>query len=182
MYWIIVALMTLMVSCGKTASDSNVNAIERDGYICKDENNIVASGLIGKWTVDKDLAAKMGLTEIYIATIEFSESDAAVESFHSLLRLKEKCAYLAGQMVFETSGIQEEGVLTIKSPFMLITRSGNPTVFFDERGFDGEPGDQVRKAHPLFVMLAKGETSDKDILFIGGDNNNQPLTPFVRIK
>jgi hypothetical protein len=60
--------------------------------------------------------------------------------------------------------------------FILIEMKGNPhVVYFRER--DGDPlGD----AESFNVMLAVAKDKPSDLLFIGGDFNNQPFTAYER--
>ncbi len=75
---------------------------------------------------------------------------------------------------------KKTGVLKeLKSPFVVAEWKGNPTVFVDE-DTDEDGTDLVTDRHPLFMMIAKGSAPENDILFQGGDNNNQRLYAFRR--
>lgn len=82
--------------------------------------------------------------------------------------LKRKTIYMAGIM---KSGKNDY-------PFILTEHKGNPhIVIFRER--DGYPlGD----AESFNVMLAVAENTSNDLLFIGGDFNNQPLYALERAE
>ena len=71
------------------------------------------------------------------------------------------------------------GIMTRKEkehPFVLIEMNGNPhLVYFRER--DGDPyGD----AESFILSIAPGHASAADLLFIGGDFNNQPFDAWHR--
>ncbi|MEM7234718.1 MAG: hypothetical protein AAF517_21240, partial [Planctomycetota bacterium] len=82
--------------------------------------------------------------------------------------LDKKTIYLAGIM---TMGSTE-------CPFLCFENRGNPHVlFFLERG-----GDPLGNSESFNVMLARARDRQKDLLFIGGDFNNQPFRAFERAK
>jgi hypothetical protein len=65
-----------------------------------------------------------------------------------------------------------------KHPFFLTALNGNPhVVYFRERG-----GDPLGDAESFNVMLAVAEDRKDDLLFFGGDFNNQPFTALGRVK
>jgi len=76
------------------------------------------------------------------------------------------------------------GMMTVKDMktrehvFILIEHRGNPhVVWFRERG-----GDPLRDTESFNVMLAVGRERQNDLLFIGGDFNNQPFSAYTRVK
>ena len=63
-----------------------------------------------------------------------------------------------------------------KHPFILTTFQGNPHVFyFRERG-----GDPYGDSESFNVMLAPAKERKNDLLFVGGDFNNQPFVAYAR--
>lgn len=63
-----------------------------------------------------------------------------------------------------------------KHPFILATFHGNPHIFyFRERG-----GDPFGDSESFNVMLAPAKDRKNDLLFIGGDFNNQPFRAYAR--
>ncbi|MGB0767546.1 MAG: hypothetical protein ACPGYV_07525 [Phycisphaeraceae bacterium] len=139
-----------------------------------DKENVVASRLVGSWTPDQALTKYLGGTPIHeFANLEdkrltFTEDAAVVEriptKFHPFL--KEEQIFLAGQMELGDDSF----------PYVLITHKGNPhVVIFMPR--DGKPMDN---AESFNVMLPVGKEMKNDMLFIGGDMNNQPFSAYKR--
>jgi hypothetical protein len=130
-----------------------------------DKENVVASKIAGHWELDELLTKRLGGSGI--RKVSFHEDATVVEKIPAKYEefLGERAIYMAGKMV-----IDEE------VPFILIEYKGNPTVvFFRER--DGDPlGD----AESFNVMLAPGKNTQDDLLFIGGDFNNQPFSALRR--
>jgi hypothetical protein len=63
-------------------------------------------------------------------------------------------------------------------PFILIEHKGNPHIVIF-REWDGDP---VGDAESFNVMLAVAENTSNDLLFIGGDFNNQPFYALERAE
>ena len=140
----------------------------------QDEDNVVASRLIGTWHFDGQLSGRLGseggqeFGTLEDRSITF-ESDPAVagqvpvdyENF-----LKDYTIYLAGTMDWGDGAM----------PFLLITHSGNPHILF----FLPEGDDPFGNGESMIVMLAYAEDPVDDILFFGGDFNGQPFAAFSR--
>ncbi len=63
-----------------------------------------------------------------------------------------------------------------RSPFVLTARSGNPhLVYFRPRG-----GDPLGDAESFNIALVRARTPAADLLFIGGDFNNQRFVAYRR--
>jgi len=133
-----------------------------------EKENVVASRIEGKWTVDEDLSIRLGLNRP--GDIGFTVEQKVVEKIPAKYEdfLGEKTIYLAGTMTRKDESV----------PFVLIEHNGNPhIVWFRER--DGDPlGD----AESFNVMLVVAKDEANDLLFIGGDFNNQPFTAFRRVQ
>ena len=66
----------------------------------------------------------------------------------------------------------------IKQPFILTEFNGNPhLVWFRDRN-----NEALEDAESFNLFIAKGETKKDDILFIGGDFNNQAFHSYKRIE
>ncbi len=138
-----------------------------------DQQNVVASRLEGAWVPDAVVGERLG-TEAHFARIEF-ESDPSI-----VARIPEKYSeFLAEKQLFQA------GMMTMrrrdklqKHAFLLIVHSGNPhVVFFRER--DGDPfGD----GESFNVALTPGKEKKNDLLFVGGDHNNQPFDAYRRAE
>jgi hypothetical protein len=134
-----------------------------------DPENVVASRLVGRWRVDAELTKRLGGRGV-VEDVEFRRDDAVVDKIPAPIaaKLKEYRIYLAGIMVLKGK----------PQPFVLVQMKGNPhVVWFRERG-----GDPMGDAESMNVMLARAAQLNDDLLFIGGDFNNQPFTAYGRGK
>ena len=139
-----------------------------------DKENVVASRLCGKWGVEPKLSQRLTAgapdRESPAGDIEFASDSAVAGKLPGkyLEFLKDKRIYMAGTM--KLAGKEQ--------PFILIEHSGNPhVVWFRER--DGDPmGDA--ESFNLVVAVAKNPIDD--LLFIGGDFNNQPFRALERAE
>lgn len=139
-----------------------------------DKENVVASRLCGKWLIEPKLSQRLTARvvdrESPSGNIEFTSDPAVAGKLPEkyLEFLKDKRIYMAGTMKLERKD----------HPFILIEHSGNPhVVWFRER--DGDPmGDE----ESFNVMLAVAKNRTDDLLFTGGDFNNQPFSAFERAE
>ena len=137
-----------------------------------DKENVVSSRLEGRWQFNEAISSRLR-TRLPLnrdRAMEFHADDKIVAKIPDKYGkfLKRKTIYMAGIM---KSGKNDY-------PFILIEHNGNPhIVFFRER--DGDPlGD----AESFNVMLAVAENTSNDLLFIGGDFNNQPFYALERAE
>src|SRR5437867_2081806 len=131
-----------------------------------DKENVVASRLAGAWEPDPVLTARLGGRGLGPVAVRVDAKAVAElpEKFAALFR--ERPAYLAGVMTLRRQ----------EFPFVLTENRGNPhLIFFRPRG-DEPLGD----AESLNVMLAPAADPAGDLLFIGGDFNNQPFSAYRR--
>jgi hypothetical protein len=133
-----------------------------------DKENVVASRLEGPWEPDAELTKRLGGHAIGKLTFTKDAGVAARIPAKFETFLKSKQIYMAGMMAGKGK----------QYPFVLIEHKGNPyIVFFRER--DSDPlGD----AESFNVMLAVAEDQQNDLLFVGGDFNNQPFSAYRRVK
>jgi len=166
------SIVSLFILVG--ALSSIVNA---ELKVTEDKENVVASRLIGSWEMNPELTerlrgatAPMGGESLRSRTKIFKSDSSIVKNIPERFAgfLSEKQIYLAG--IMSASGVDY--------PFILIENAGNPhLVYFRER--NGNPmGDA--ESFNLFVVPAK-ETKN-DLLFIGGDFNNQPFDAYHRAE
>jgi hypothetical protein len=154
--------------------------------LCRDQNNILADRIFGEWEPDIELTLKM-LGEfppnLYGVRIKHTKDESVIKFFPGT----GKCAFTAGWFEADMPPREGEPAYHAKSPFVLVELNGNPAIFFDEDDFKWQSAGQnprldlVTDLHRGFRMLGKGSMPERDILFVGGDNNNQPLFPFKRI-
>jgi len=150
------------------AASAGAGALE----VRPDKENVVASRLCGKWVPEAKLSARLtgggAAGESPSGAIEFASDPAVPAKLPSkyLPHLKVTRIYLAGTMKLRGQD----------HPFILIEHCGNPhVVWFRER--DGDPmGD----SESFNVMLAVAKNPIDDLLFVGGDFNNQPFSAYER--
>ena len=159
-----------------TAAVSSYPSFAAEIPSCRNQENIVASGLVGSWTLDVALSENLhGISGLGPAESTITDDDS-VRKLFGLLGAMDKCSYLSGRMTLKWTDNGTEKSLS--SPFVVTESAGNPAIWYDERGYVGS--GPIKELHRSFLMFAKGKTVDRDILFWGGDHNNQPLTAFVR--
>jgi len=131
-----------------------------------DKENVVASRLVGQWEPDAELTKRLGGNAE--GTIAFKSDSTVATKIPAKYEkfLKDKPIFLAGTLTLRGKD----------QPFVLIEMKGNPyVVWFRER--DGDPlGD----AESFNVMLPVAKETANDLLFIGGDFNNQPFAAYKR--
>ncbi|MHC4716612.1 MAG: hypothetical protein ACYS5V_06560 [Planctomycetota bacterium] len=155
-------------------------ALVRAGMEVKpDKENVVASRLVGKWTVHASLSSRLtgrktprgesgGRSYEFCADPKVGGSVPAKYGKF----LKGKRIYLAGTMkVRRGRGEVKE------HPFILTSHRGNPHVVW----FRPRQNDPMGDAESFNVMLAVARETAKDLLFVGGDFNNQPFSAFERV-
>ena len=139
-----------------------------------DKENVVASRLEGTWTLHADLTKRLTGEKSDSAGYQFTKDDdvaaAVPDKFEKIL--KDMTIYMSGKMKV-TRGKNEETY-----PFVLVSYKGNPRVIYFREG-DGQP---MGNAESLNVMLAQAKDKANDLLFVGGDFNNQPFRAFERVK
>jgi len=148
------------------------------GFVVQpDKENVVASRLAGRWGLEGDLTKRLtgqmpSRTALGMG-FEFVPDAAVAAKVPAKYAkfLKDKPIYLAGHMWRYRMSVREK-----KFPFILISHRGNPhVVYFRERG-----GDPMGDAESFNVMLAVAKDKGKDLLFVGGDFNNQPFSAYHR--
>lgn len=133
-----------------------------------DKDNVVASKLEGTWEPDVEVTARLGATSKGPLSFRSDVNVTATIPAKYDAFLKGKQIYMAGVMTLKQKDI----------PFLLIEHKGNPhVVYFRER--DGDPlGDA--ESFNVSAVVAK-DTKD-DLLFVGGDFNNQPFSAYRRVN
>jgi hypothetical protein len=134
-----------------------------------DPQNVVASSLLGSWKRDAALQQRLG-NKTGVEQLEFRDDATIVAKVPEAIaaKLRVHRIYLAGVMVLRGK----------EQPFLLTELAGNPTVvWFRERG-----GDPLGDAESFTVMLARAEAKPEDLLFVGGDFNNQSFSAYTRVS
>lgn len=160
---ILSVLVSSLLVTAAVSAQAGANGLE----VRPDPQNVVANALVGKWKFDAELGKRLGNKGIG-ERLEFRDDAKIVEKLPQAIaaKLRDRRIYLAGVMVLRGK----------EQPFLLTESAGNPTVvWFRDR--DGEPmGD----AESLAVMLVRAEAKPADLLFVGGDSNNQSFSPYAR--
>lgn len=154
------------------------------------KNNVVASKLIGIWKIDvhqsnmlakaeehealdlRDKKQKKEKEKVQISdmSVEFKLDSTIIQTLPTKYNafLKDKSIYLAGTLTLKDK----------KMPFILIENEGNmQVIWFRERA--GIPSGD---SESFIVTIASAKDKMNDLLFIGGDFNNQAFKAFKRIK
>jgi len=143
--------------------------------VTPNKENVVASKLVGTWILDTKVTLTLtgkdkASVENALTKVKFIEDNKITTKIPKKYEkfIKDKTIYMAGSFLLND----------VSYPFILIELNGNPhVVFFRER--DGDPyGD----AESFNVMLAVAKDTKNDLLFIGGDFNNQPFSGYKRQK
>ena len=138
------------------------------------EPNVVASRLAGSWTIETKLNERLtgkpaGARTTLVVTVDQAVEKKVPARFMKALKdgAHETQIYLAGH-------IEIDGA---KHPFILTAIHGNPhLIYFRERG-----GDPFGDSESFNLALAPSHNRDNDLLFVGGDFNNQPFRAYSRV-
>lgn len=161
-------LVPILVACalGMICSPAVVGQIKVE----PDKENVVASRLEGDWQLDTAVTKHLTERDVKAGRTFSFKSDPSVAAKMPKLPV-DKRVYMAGIMTVKDGKSREH-------LFILIENQGNPhVVWFRERG-----GDPLGDTESFNVMLAVARDRQNDLLFIGGDFNNQPFSAYTRVK
>ena len=149
--------------------------------VVTEEQNVVASELIGKWVVDAALSGRLGgRSDHFGKVIEFRRSKQAehrvlkqlavvIEALSAKRRDSGEDAFLpAVRKIYLIGEVTSGGMAW---DFALASIFGNPHLLLYDRGEDWESEN---------VMLARDKAGGNDLLFLGGDFNNQSFGAYHR--
>ncbi len=142
-----------------------------------DKENVVAGRLEGKWKLNAELTARLfdAKTAESMAKNSYEfRSDPTVaakipEKYNDFL--KDKQVYMAGTFKSGRGDGQER-------PFLLVSHKGNPHLVYFRPTRDDPLGDA--ESFNLVIVPAKDKAND--LLFVGGDFNNQPFAAYDRVR
>jgi hypothetical protein len=148
-------------------------AREKQGDARTQEQNVVASRLAGSWKVEPALSERLtGRATAVGGSLVFVADDEVKKKIPA--RFMDAAKKEGITIEVRLAGYLE--MRGAKQPFILTTVEGNPHVFyFRERG-----GDPFGDSESFNVMLAPAKDRKNDLLFIGGDFNNQPFRAYER--
>jgi hypothetical protein len=136
-----------------------------------EKENVVASKLEGAWQANADLWPRLagkGAPDKAIISFKSDPKVAAKIPLRYLPFFEGKPVYMSGIMRRDTN----------EHLFILSTLNGNPhVIYFRPRG-----GDPLGDAESFNLFIAVAAETANDLLFLGGDFNNQPFYPFERVK
>jgi hypothetical protein len=137
----------------------------------KNPDNLVAKRLEGTWTLREDLTLKLQGSDLN----ERASFTVTVDAQAVPDRILKKLGAKMKLTVYQMGRINLKGA---EHPFILVGLHGNPhVIWFRERN-----GDPLGDAESFNLMIAPGKTPKEDLLFVGGDFNNQPFSAFGRSK
>ena len=160
---------TILLVLAVAACTAGVSAVA-GGKVKTEEENVVASRLVGTWKTDLALSSRLNGRGVRGEVIKFAE-DASVagkvpESYTQ--NLKAKQIYLSGIMT------RNDGTAY---PFILTEYYGNPRLIY----FREKNGDPMGDGESFTLFVAPADDREKDLLFIGGDFNKQSFIAYERI-
>ena len=139
-----------------------------------DKNNVVSSRIEGDWVINKELSAVLSGKDV-MEGVRGKKLKISFRKDHSIIKdlplgyyrhLKDKKIY--------TCGFMNMGGKTY--PFYLTHITGNPHILY----FRERKGVPMGDSESFNVMLAVAKEKANDMLFVGGDFNNQPFTAYKR--
>ena len=157
------ALTLALTSIGLTAHVVTADELKVE----PDKENVVASRLEGIWQTHESLSQRLtGKAKTRSAKLSF-KSDPSVaakvpDKYAKFFREQNMKVYLAGTVELDGK----------KCPFVVTHIRGNPHVMF----WLERDGDPFGNGESFNVMLAVAEDKQNDLLFVGGDFNNQPFS------
>ena len=151
--------------------------ISAQSSLTPDSENVAGTQLAGDWQINGDLTDQLwpGFTsEIGITALSVTDNPSIVdmlpeEDCGSWIMNEFGPLVMAGEITFI---FKEQGSVTF--PYVLTSNHGNPTIVY----WDLEHEDAGR----LYLMIAKAEDKDKDILFLEFDFNGQPFSAWTRME
>ncbi|MBM80219.1 MAG: hypothetical protein CMJ78_06450 [Planctomycetaceae bacterium] len=138
-----------------------------------DKENVVSSRLVGSWQLHSKLNERLtGKADSRHNKVTF-RSDPSVakqvpQKYVDVFIARGMRVYMAGYFNMKGKDL----------PFLATTIHGNSHImFWLERN-----GERFGNSESFNVMLTVAKDSPNDLLFIGGDFNNQPFSAFERVK
>lgn len=138
-----------------------------------DKENVVASRIEGDWQSHAKLTEQLtGNPKARPTKFSFKSDESVVakipEKYATFFVSQKLKVYFAGFVMIDGKS----------SPFVLTQIRGNPYVFFWlERN-----GDPYGNGESFNVVIVPAKDQQNDLLFVGGDFNNQPFSAFERTK
>lgn len=140
-----------------------------------EENNLAQGRLNGTWEFAPVVSEKLGATSHEGTTLEFREDATVLASLPGMWDrpLADFVLYEAGHYTY-----RDEGEVRFSGPYVLTNAAGNPHLI-TFRAANGEP---LTDAESNNLLVAPGKEASQDLLFLGGDFDNEPLRAFRRAE
>lgn len=133
--------------------------------------NVTASRLPGAWQMNSDISERLqGRKPRKTDTVTFIVDTTVkriIPAVH-LKKIKGKKIYLSGYVIFEND----------RYPFLLIDTDGNTRLLY----FRDKQGVKYGDGESFLLFIAVSKNKQKDLLFTGGDFNNESFNCWERIK
>lgn len=137
-----------------------------------DPNHVVASRLAGAWEPDPELGERLG-TKPWMERIEFAPDEGVLAQIPAELGefIAKERIWQAGTVRYLERGQEHRG------PYALVTHTGNTiAVLYRSRG-----GEGLDDAESCILTLVPARETAQDLLFLGGDFNNEPFRAYRRV-
>ncbi|MBX9790652.1 MAG: hypothetical protein K2Y37_17180 [Pirellulales bacterium] len=160
------ALVFILV-CSAIALQSSAEELKVE----PDEENVVASKLLGIWKQQDALTKRLRGVRSDARKSQSFISEPGItakipEKYVRVFLVQKIKIYVAGYMELHND----------RHPFVLIQLRGNPTILY----WRERDGDAFGDTESFTVMVAAATDKKDDLLFIGGDFNNQAFTAYER--
>jgi hypothetical protein len=146
--------------------------IVRELRVRPDKNQVVASRLAGAWEPDPALGERLG-TKARMERLEFTPDESVLATIPA--ELAEKIAaeriYQAGTLRFVEKGEEK------RMPYLLLVHGGNSSVVY----FLSRNGQGLDDGESMLLTVVPARDTAADLLFAGGDFNNEPFTAYHRV-
>ena len=146
-------------------------AIVRELRVRPDKNQVVASRRAGAWVPDPALGERLG-KKAHMERLEFTPDESVLATIPAELteKIAEERIYQAGILRYVEKGEEHRG------PYLFLVHGGNATVvLFLSRG-----GQGLDDGESMLVTVVPARDTTADLLFAGGDFNNEPFTAYRR--
>jgi len=133
---------------------------------------VVANHLAGAWVADAELTSRLGASE-RVSRLEFKVDESVLASLPAELTkpFAEMRVFQAGTL----SMTEADGDVSTY-PYVLVSFQGNAHVV----SFRAAHGGALDDAESMLVASVPGKQREKDLLFAGGDFDNEPFKAFKR--
>ena len=156
-------VVTLWIGTSPILAQGESNGLK----VQPDKDSVLANSLVGAWVPDVELNKRLGKRGEQ-HRLEFVADAKVLAGVPAAIakKLLTYRIYLAGTMTMRDQ----------KHAFLVTNHTGNPTIiWFRERA-----GDPMGDAESWNASLVRAQVAQADLLFLGGDNNNQAFAAYKR--